>query len=59
MTRDECRAEALQRVEESDQLFEDYRTKARMSHLDEQLYRRVSHLRQTAAVYAALAGSNG
>lgn len=56
MTNDECRAEALKRVEESDELFKAYETKARMRDVDEVLYHRISHLRQTAAVYAALAG---
>jgi hypothetical protein len=55
MTNDECRAEALRRVQESDRLFAEYETKVRMRDVDEHLYCRVSHLRQTAAVYAALA----
>lgn len=55
MTNDECRAEALRRVEESDRLFAEYETKARMSHVDDLLYNRIAHLRQTAAVYAVLA----
>jgi hypothetical protein len=56
VTNDECRAEALKRVEESDRLLEDYLARSGVNDTDEILYNRVAHLRQTAAVYAALAG---
>lgn len=56
MTNDECRAEALKRVEESDRLLEDYLARSGVNDTDEILYNRIAHLRQTAAVYAALAG---
>jgi hypothetical protein len=53
---EECRDEALRRVRESDRLYEEYK------HLPESeraefstAYHEVSHLRQTAAVFAALA----
>jgi hypothetical protein len=56
VTNNECRAEALKRVEESDRLLEDYLARSRVNDTDEILYNRIAHLRQTAAVYAALAG---
>jgi hypothetical protein len=56
VTNDECRAEALKRVEESDRLLEDYLARSGVNDTDEILYNRIAHLRQTAAVYAALAG---
>lgn len=57
MTNEECRAEALKRVAESDRLFESFDVEvARQNTTPERLYNRVAHLRQTAAVYAALAG---
>jgi hypothetical protein len=56
VTNDECRAEALKRVGESDRLLEDYLARSGVNDTDEILYNRIAHLRQTAAVYAALAG---
>lgn len=57
MTNDECRQEAIRRVEESDRLFENLAVEcARRSRTADELYREVAHLRQTAAVFAALAG---
>lgn len=53
MTNDECRAEALKRVQESDRLFEHWQ---KLPEADPALYSEISQLRQTAAVYAALAG---
>jgi hypothetical protein len=60
MTNDECRAEALKRVEESDRIFDHLALEcARRHQSEDQVYRRVAHLRQTAAVYAALGQSHG
>jgi len=57
MTNEECRAEALRRVAESDRLLNELGVEcARTGETEEQVYRRVAHLRQTAGVFAALAG---
>lgn len=53
MTNDECRAEALRRVQESDRLFEYWH---KLPVADPALYSEISQLRQTAVVYAVLAG---
>lgn len=57
MTNEECRAEALRRVAESDRLLDELAVECtRTLETEEQVYRRVAHLRQTAGVFAALAG---
>jgi hypothetical protein len=47
VTPEQCRAEALRRVSESDRILN------QMGDFDDLAYRQVSHLRQTAAVFAA------
>lgn len=57
MTNDECRAEALKRVEKSDRLLATIGVVcAETRRTEDQVYREIVHLRQTAAVFAALAG---
>lgn len=55
MSPEECREEALRRVRESDRLFEEYKLlpESDRGALSEP-YKEVAHLRQTAAVFAAL-----
>lgn len=56
MSPEECREEALRRVRESDRLFEEYKLlpESEQGELSAP-YNAVCHLRQTAAVFAALA----
>jgi hypothetical protein len=56
VTPEECRAEALRRVAESDRLFDEYRQLPASQQGELSLANsHVAHLRQTAAVFAALA----
>ncbi len=56
MSFQECREEALRRLAESDRLFAEYADLPAATQRDEGRYtmERAAHLRQTAAVYAAL-----
>lgn len=56
MTKAELMAESLRRVQLSDNMMEDYKRLLHDNYAEAALmYHEISHLRQTAAVYAALA----
>jgi hypothetical protein len=56
MTPEQCATEALRRLTEADEVFEQYRTLPAELHQEDRMEHAVAaHLRQTAAVYATLA----